>query len=112
MSEAGGARTLGETAKLIRSKNAGPFQITIDVMFDDEAVYRHVCDGGLLAPARVAARYGVAPEEVETMPYDAALAIKVRLPRRCVSGDFEDADVFGGQLYGPLVELPLDEPAR
>jgi hypothetical protein len=34
--------TLGELAKLIRSKNAGPFVLTIDVMFEDEETYRRV----------------------------------------------------------------------
>jgi Domain of unknown function (DUF4387) len=27
--------TLGELAKLVRSKNAGPFWLTIDIMFND-----------------------------------------------------------------------------
>ena len=27
---------LGEVARLIRSKNAGPFELTFDIMFDDE----------------------------------------------------------------------------
>jgi len=27
--------TLGDLAKLVRSKNAGPFWLTIDIMFDD-----------------------------------------------------------------------------
>ena len=30
---------LHELASLIRSKNAGPFQLTIDIMFDDQATY-------------------------------------------------------------------------
>ena len=31
---------LGDLATLIRSKNAGPFILTFDIMFDDEASYR------------------------------------------------------------------------
>jgi Domain of unknown function (DUF4387) len=32
--------TLGDLAKLVRSKNAGPFCLTIDIMFDDAQAYR------------------------------------------------------------------------
>ena len=32
--------TLGDLAKLVRSKNAGPFWLTIDIMFDNAAAYR------------------------------------------------------------------------
>src|SRR5690349_6456236 len=31
--------TLGELAKLVRSKNAGPFWLTIDIMFEDPDAY-------------------------------------------------------------------------
>ena len=33
---------LWELAGLIRSKNAGPFQLTFDIMFDSEEKYRRV----------------------------------------------------------------------
>jgi hypothetical protein len=41
--------------------------------------------------------------------YDAANAIKVTIPRAVISGDIEDTDVFGGQQYGPLVDLEVPE---
>ena len=34
--------TLQNLAKVIRSKNAGPFEITFDVIFDEAAVYERV----------------------------------------------------------------------
>ena len=36
--------TLGDLAKLVRSKNAGPFWLTIDIMFDDAEAYRRARD--------------------------------------------------------------------
>ena len=36
--------TLGDLAKLVRSKNAGPFWLTIDIMFDDADAYRRARD--------------------------------------------------------------------
>jgi hypothetical protein len=39
--------------------------------------------------------------------YDAASAIKITIPRPATSGDIDDTDVFGGQQYGPLVDLEV-----
>jgi hypothetical protein len=39
--------------------------------------------------------------------YDAACAIKITIPRPVISGDIDDTDVFGGQQYGPLVDLEI-----
>ena len=44
---------LGELAKLIRSKNAGPFMLTFDVMFEDENAYRKVLASGVLDPGEL-----------------------------------------------------------
>ena len=41
-------KTLYDIAKVIRSKNAGPFSITLDVLFDSETVYRKVKDSNLI----------------------------------------------------------------
>jgi Domain of unknown function (DUF4387) len=54
--------TLGELSRLIRSKNAGPFSLTFDVMFEDDATYRRVVDAKVLTKASFGALYGV-PEE-------------------------------------------------
>jgi hypothetical protein len=47
------------------------------------------------------------PEVVTIINYDAASAIKITIPRPTISGDIDDADVYGGQQYGPLVGLEV-----
>ena len=47
------------------------------------------------------------PEVVAIINYDAASAIKITIPRPTISGDIDDNDVFGGQQYGPLVDLEI-----
>ena len=44
---------------------------------------------------------------VSVIHYDAAIAIKITIPRPVISGDIDDTDVFGGQQYGPLVDLEV-----
>ena len=98
---------LYEMAKLIRSKNAGPFLLTIDVMFDDESSYERVRDSGILRAERVAEVYRLEPNEVQVFDYRPALALKITLPRPVVSGGQRDNDVYGGQFHSPLVTLEV-----
>ena len=74
--------TLREMAKVIRSKNAGALQFTLDVMFEDVATYEKIRDSGVLTPRNLAPLYGVTDNEVAVIPFDVAYAIKVTLPRK------------------------------
>jgi len=49
--------TLAEVAKLIRSKNAGPFWLTLDVMFDDRQTYEAVRDQHVLSVELISRLY-------------------------------------------------------
>src|SRR5689334_12158169 len=98
---------LWEVTKLIRSKNAGPFELTFDVIFKDDAVYRRVRDARLINARWFSEKYGIKPELVSIINYDAASAIKITIPRPVISGDLDDTDVFGGQQHGPLVNLEI-----
>lgn len=98
---------LWEVTKLIRSKNSGPFELTFDVIFKDHATYAKVRDAKLINAEWFARVYRLTPEVVAVIEYDAASAIKITIPRPAISGDIDDTDVFGGQQYGPLVELDV-----
>lgn len=98
---------LCEIAKLIRSKNAGAFELTFDVIFDSRAAYERVRDAGAINAGWFARVYRLKPDLVSVINYDAASAIKITIPRPTISGDVDDTDVFGGQQYGPLVDLEV-----
>ena len=98
---------LWEVTKLIRSKNAGPWELTFDVIFKDDEMYRKVRDAKTINAEWFAKTYRLTPEVVTIISYDAASAIKITIPRPVISGDIDDTDVFGGQQYGPLVELEV-----
>ena len=96
---------LWQVTKLIRSKNAGPFELTFDVIFKDRAGYQRVRDAGIISAEWFAKTYRLKPEVVSVINYDTANAIKITIPRPVVSGDIDDTDVFGGQQHGPLVNV-------
>ena len=99
---------LWEITKLIRSKNAGPFELTFDILCEDRERFERLKQSGVLTPERFAELYGVPREQVRFTVHEAALAIKISIPRPAFSGDPEDTDVFGGQFHSPLVRLPVD----
>ena len=101
--------TLGELAKLIRSKNAGPFTLTFDVMFQDDARYRRVLASRVLTQQSFAQLYRIPEDEVMFFAYDAACAIKISIPRPYIQGDMDDGDMYGGQQHAPLVDLVVPD---
>jgi hypothetical protein len=98
---------LAELARLIRSKNAGPFELTFDIMFDDAATYERVKRSGAVSREAVALRYGLPAADVKFFYCDHALAIKASIPRPCVQGDLRDSDGHGGQQYAPLMDIEI-----
>lgn len=96
---------LHEIAKVLRSKNAGPFCLTLDVMFEDEATYKTVRDEEVLTPDVIAPLYQLNPKDVVVIYFDPAWAVKVSMPRIPPSGDPSDSDVLGCQLHKPIFYL-------
>jgi len=100
---------LRDLATLMRSKNAGPFQVTIDIMFADRATYERVRDSGTVTVERVAAGYRVPADDVAVLTYDPAYAIKVVLRRPVSGGDLGDTDVAGGQQFALMVDWEVPD---
>jgi hypothetical protein len=98
---------LWEVTKLIRSKNAGPFELTFDIIFKDPAAYIRARDANVVNAEWFAKTFRMAAQDVAIINYDAASAIKITIPRPAISGDISDTDVYGGQQYGPLVDLEV-----
>jgi hypothetical protein len=94
-------------AKVCKSKNAGPFELTIDVVFDNAEMFNRVKATGVLNPALFSRLYNVPEQYVLFTPYDAAFAFKATLPRLVPAGDFGDTDVYGCQQHAPLLDVDL-----
>jgi hypothetical protein len=98
---------LDAIAKVIRSKNAGPCLLTLDVMLPDEASFGYLA--ARIAPLRrqVAQRYGLSENAVAVHAFRPALAVKITLPRDIIAGDVGDRDVYGAQQHAPLLDIEL-----
>jgi len=98
---------LADLARLIRSKNAGPFELTFDIMFEDDATYQRVKRSGAVSREAIAARYGLPADKVKFFYCDLACAIKASIPRPYFQGDLLDSDGHGGQQYAPLMDIEI-----
>lgn len=103
---------ISSLARIIRSKNAGPFQLTVDLLFPTEESYALVRDSGVVTPAAVAAAYQIPLSDVRGVYFwDTALAVKVTLARGPSAGAPGDLDCYGAQQHAPLLGLMVPETA-
>lgn len=96
-----------EIAEVCKSKNAGPFELTIDVVFADRAMFEKVRATKVLSPQLFARLYNVKAEDVLFTEYPAGYAFKATIPRAVSSGDVGDTDVYGAQQHAPLLEVDI-----
>ena len=103
-------KILYDVAKIVRSKNAGPFSITLDVLFHTEREYRAVKEHALISKPVIASLYRIPEESITELVYfDQACGIKITYDRSVSSGTIGDRDVYGAQQHAPLMLLPVDE---
>jgi hypothetical protein len=98
-------KTLADATRLVRSKNAGPFWITIDIFFDTSAGYR--AHHRAITRARMASVYGVPATSVRIFGIPWLRVIKVSFPRPLAQGGPFERDMHAGQLHVPLLSMPL-----
>lgn len=100
---------LPQIASVIRSKNSGPYELTLDVIFKDKESYENVCQSGVINKKTIAKLYGIKEEDViGIVEFSPANAIKATLVRPYPSGALGETDVYGAQQHAPLLELEVD----
>ena len=103
------ARRLNEVARVLRSKNAGPLYVTLDVMFDTRGELEEVLNSGAVTREAVASLYDVNPADVSILPYRVVNAFKITIPRKHVSGSLRDDDIYGCQQHTLLANIVIPE---
>ena len=98
---------LGTLARLIRSKNAGPFWVTFDLMFETEEDFLRALKAGVPSKRWIAETYRIPEEEVLLFQLPQARAIKFSFPRPRIQGDPGESDMYSGQQYTPILGLPV-----
>ena len=103
-------RTLGELALEVRSKNAGPFWMTLEAFMPDEQSYR-IADA-LITPELISELYHVAPASLQIFRIPDLRVVKVSFPRPVVQGSLHDRDMHAGQHHVPLANTVVPGKTR
>src|SRR5258707_9453535 len=100
--------TLGELALEVRSKNAGPFWMTLEAFMPDEESYR-IADA-LITPELISELYHVAPASLQIFRIPDLRGVKVSFPRPITQGSLHDRDMHAGQHHVPLANTVVPFP--
>jgi hypothetical protein len=100
-------QALGTIARLIRSKNAGPFWITLDVFLGSDTDYQRVSAPAVLNEATVARLYQVPAGQIRIFRLPSLRTVKISFPRPAPQGSFTDRDMHAGQQHIPLAALRI-----
>jgi Domain of unknown function (DUF4387) len=99
---------IADIAQFVTSKNAGPFLLTVDIVFRDADSYRRFTAQRPLTRAGVAELYGLPPEHVlDIIEFDPAYAVKITMRRPWGSGAVGETDVYGAQQHVPIAEFDI-----
>lgn len=102
---------LRDIASVIRSKNAGPFELTLDVLLKDDEMFRRIKDANAINSEMIAELYHTTVDQVISVVYYAnARAIKATIVRPFPSGALQERDVYGAQQHAPIMNAVIDLP--
>lgn len=100
---------LKDIAEVIRSKNAGPYELTFDIIFKEWETFKVACEKKIINEKLIADLYGIPIENIiNIIEFKPAKAIKVTIIRPISSGQLGETDVYGAQQHAPLVDLVVE----
>ena len=100
---------LKEIANVIRSKNAGPYELTLDVLLKEQEMFEKMREKNVINEKVIAELYKIPESDVISIVYfPNAKAIKATIVRPLASGALGERDVYGAQQHGPLVNFVFE----
>ncbi len=97
---------LNQITSKIRSKNAGPFWITIDIFFDKSDDYRKVKK--ILSLGFVSEYLNLPLKSIKRFELDSLQVIKISIQRPVIQGSQFDRDLHGAQLSNLFSDLEIN----
>lgn len=99
-------RNILQVARVIRSKNSGPFELTLDIMFKEKRYFDLFREKKIITARKIARLYRIPESDVLKIVYfEPSQAIKVTIKRKIPSGAPGDTDIYGAQQHVPLFDL-------
>jgi len=97
---------LFDITSVIRSKNAGPYELTFDIIFNTKEEYDKFVSHNIMTKQVFAKLYNISESSVlSIMAFAASKAIKITIIRPMSSGALGERDVYGAQQHLPLLNF-------
>ncbi len=96
---------LGNYVKKIRSKNAGPFWITIDIFCGTDEIYQHVSNS--LSSQSVSQLLQIDETSLKRFDVETLNVIKFSFIRTSPQGCLKDRDMHGAQIANLFYEIEI-----
>ncbi|MCR1823697.1 DUF4387 domain-containing protein, partial [Terrisporobacter muris] len=97
---------LVDITNIIRSKNSGPYELTMDIMFKSIEDFEKVCNKKIINEELICELYKIKKEDIiNIIEFKPANAIKITIKRPIASGDLGETDVYGAQQHAPLLSI-------
>ena len=98
-----------DIAQVVRSKNSGPFELVLDIIFKNRECFDTLRASGQFSAEQIAKAYGVDQSDIRNIIwFEPSNAVKVVMPRYIVSGAPGDTDVYGAQQHAPLLTMEFN----
>jgi hypothetical protein len=99
---------LSEIAQVIRSKNAGPFEVTMDIIFGKKDLYEMAKKSGKINKKFIAELYKIPVEKIYVLVwYDLINAVKITMARNKPQGSIGETDMHSAQQHAPLLNIKI-----
>jgi hypothetical protein len=96
-----------DVCRYVRSKNAGPFWVTVDFFFDGQEHYSRFHCSPVFSVESIAELYGVDPKNVRRFEVPKLNVVKLSFARPYPQGGELERDMHSGQKYVRLLQLDL-----
>ena len=97
---------LGSLVEKVRSKNAGPFIITIDIFCKREEIYQKISKN--LTEKFLCKYLNVEERSIQLFLVDNLRVVKISVDRFFIQGSRFDRDIHGAQLANLISELMIE----
>lgn len=98
-------QTLNNVAEKVRSKNAGPFWLTIDIFCGELDQYNYVCEH--LTNNKIAGVLQVNVDDLKRFEIASLNVVKISLPRPHIQGSIRDRDMHGASWAALIGEIEI-----
>lgn len=99
--------TLRDYALYVRSKNAGPFCLTLEIFLKNKEDYDNLVTMNLVTPELISKIYGPPADQVQIFLCENTYIIKISIPRPVIQGSLQDKDLHAGQQSVLLADVEI-----